>query len=112
LALGMRYRGPRGAAACILGLLGPPFFIILGIGVLYSSYGTVPEVKAVLRGLAAAAAGLFVALSFQGMGSVPRDWGLMFFLLAFVAIGLLRLPLAMVLLVLAPISIAVAWFQK
>ena len=112
LALGMRYRGLPGAAACVFGLTGAPFLIMVGIGALYTQYGYVPEVRAVLRGIAAVAAGLFVAMAFKMAGSTrERSWLMAFALLAFTGIGLLRLPLAAVLLTLAPLSIGIAWLR-
>lgn len=112
LALGMRYRGFPGAVACVLGLVGAPFLIMVGIGALYTQYGYVPEVRAVLRGIAAVAAGLFVAMAFKMAGSTrDRSWLMVFAVLAFAGIGLARLPLATVLLTLAPLSIGFAWLS-
>jgi chromate transporter len=112
LALGMRYRGLPGAAACMVGLAGAPFLIMVGIGALYTQYGYVLEVRAVLRGIAAVAAGLFVAMAFKMAGSMrERSWLMSFALLSFAGIGLLRLPLAAVLLTLAPLSIGFAWLR-
>ncbi len=112
LALGMRYRGLPGAVACVFGLVGAPFLIMVGIGALYTQYGYVPEVRAVLRGIAAVAAGLFVAMAFKMAGATrDRSWLMGFSLLAFAGIGLLRLPLAGVLLTLAPLSIGFAWLR-
>jgi len=112
LALGSRFQGKKGAAACLLGLLGAPFLIMIGVGYLYTTYGYIPEVKSVLRGIAAVSAGLVLAMSFKmAAASRARDWTLVFGVLAFVAIALLRLPLATVLATLAPASVLVAWLR-
>lgn len=113
MIIGLRFRGAWGMAACVFGILGAPFLLILGVGMLYTTYGYMPEIQAVLRGLAAAAAGLVLAMAFKMIGSArPRNWRMIFGVLAFAGIGLLRLPLAMVLGLLAPVSIALAWFRK
>ena len=112
LALGLRFQGKTGAVACLLGLLGTPFLIMIGVGFLYTTYGYIPEVKSVLRGIAAVSAGLVLSMSFKmAAASRARDWTLVFGVLAFVAIALMRLPLAMVLVTLAPTSVLVAWLQ-
>ena len=112
LALGLRFQGKAGAAACLLGLLGTPFLIMIGVGFLYTTYGYIPEVKSVLRGIAAVSAGLVLSMSFKmAAASRARDWTLVFGVLAFVAIALMRLPLATVLVTLAPTSVLVAWLQ-
>jgi chromate transporter len=112
LALGSRFQGKKGAAACLLGLLGAPFLIMIGVGFLYTTYGYIPEVKSVLRGIAAVSAGLVLSMSFKmAAASRARDWTLVFGVLAFVAIALMRLPLATVLVTLAPTSVLVAWLQ-
>lgn len=112
LALGSRFQGMKGAAACLLGLLVAPFLIMVGVGFLYTTYGYIPEVKSVLRGIAAVSAGLVLAMSLKmAAASRARDWTLGFGVLAFVAIALLRVPLVTVLATLAPLSVLVAWLQ-
>ena len=112
LALGSRFQGGKGAAACLLGLLGAPFLIMIGLGFLYTTYGDIHQVKAVLRGIAAVSAGLVLAMSFKmAAASRARDWTIVFGVLAFTAIALLHVPLATVLVTLAPLSVLVAWLQ-
>lgn len=110
VAVGARFRGPAGATVAFFGLLGAPVAIVLVLGMLHSVYGHVPQVQAVISGISAVASGLLVATGLR-MVVAPRmrSWVLVFAALAFLCVALLRLPLAPVLLLLAPLSIAAAW---
>jgi chromate transporter len=109
---GSRVRGAPGALACLLGLLGPSVALMIAAGTLYRAYGALPRLQGMLTGLAAAAAGLI--LSTAGQMAEPllrRRPGPAHAVAAgiFIAVGLLRLNLPLVLLVLVPLSIALAW---
>lgn len=115
VVFGSRFRGPLGAAVTLCGLLGPPVAIVTALGVLYARYGEIEVLRRILLGVAAAAAGLMIATT----GKMARPlfrWPLgpahAIAIAGFVAIGLLRWPLPWVLLVLAPVSIAVAWWRR
>ena len=109
---GVRVRGIAGALACLTGLLGPSIVLMIGAGTLYRSFGSLPELRGVLSGLAAAAAGMIIATAVQMAEPLRRfrpgpEHAVA--LAAFVAVGVLRLSLPLVLLVLVPASIALAW---
>jgi chromate transporter len=108
---GFRVRGASGAAAAVLGLLGPPTALMIVLGSLYSRYGALPEVRGALIGLAAAAAGLLISTAVSMAEPLPRK-GIGSVLIAgaaLVAVGVLQWPLLVVLVVLVPLSIALAW---
>ena len=110
IVVGRRFRGPAGALSAFAGLVVAPFLIVLGLGVLYARYGRLPEIDRILGGISAAAAGLVWAMGLQMAGTfarVPRS--VAFSLMAALATGLLRWPILPVIVVLAPLSIAVAW---
>ena len=109
IAVGARFRGARGAAVACGGLLGVPVVIVMVLGALYSVYGHVPQVQAVIRGISAVASGLLVATGIK-MATAPRlrSWMLVVAALVFLCVASLRLPLAAVLLVFAPLSVAAA----
>jgi len=113
LVLGLRFCGWRGAMAGFAGLMVAPFLIILVMGMLYTSYGNLPAVQSVLRGVAAVAAGMMVSMGLK-MALVARIRNILCLvgIAAFVAVALLRLPLVQVLLVLAPAGIALAWWWQ
>jgi chromate transporter len=108
--IGYRYCGWRGSIAAATGLLLPPFFIILALGVLYHRFGALATVQGSLRGMGAVAAGLILMTGIKLAQSQPRTVrGLVFGLLSLAAVGILHWPLGWVMLVLIPSALAVEW---
>ena len=111
---GSRFRGIPGALVAIGGLLGPPMVLILIIATIYAHYGDLPFFRRMLTGVAAAAAGLMMATVVKmlrplfriGSGTVTAP---LIALATFVSIGIVHWPLPLVLLVIVPVSIAMAW---
>jgi chromate transporter len=115
VVFGARFGGARGAALALAGVLGPPMGVVMILGALYARFGEVAALQRTLAGLAAAAAGLIVAVSAKMAAPVFRSWRdpAPFVTLAiFAAIGLARLPLPLVLAAAVPASIAVAWWWR
>jgi len=115
VVFGGRLHGAAGAAAALFGLLLPPTVIILVLGVLYARYGDIEALQRVLAGIAAAAAGLIGAMTIKMTLPLLRQGALAVAIaaLGFVAVGFLRYSLPLVLIVLAPISIALAaWARR
>ena len=109
---GSRLRGIPGAVAAFSGLVGPPALIMVVMGMLYHRYGEIDALRRILSGVACAAIGLMLAVVFRMMTPLikRRDViGLLVMAAVFVAIGLLRLPLAAVLLVAIPISVLITY---
>ncbi len=113
ICIGGRHFGARGAIAASAGLLVAPFVLLLVLGALYSGYAQVPAVANALRGVSAVAAGLILGTALR-MAASPRlrTWRALFGVAAFAAVWWLRLPLALVLAVVVPLSIAAAWFTR
>jgi chromate transporter len=103
LMIGARYFGLRGAMTALAGILTVPLLIVIALAFLYAGFADSPQVAGALRGMGAVAAGLItatglkliVALRNNALG-VPAC--ALVALLAFVAIALLKLPLAWVLI--------------
>ncbi len=103
LMIGDRYFGLRGALVALAGMLTFPLIIVLAIAALFAGIADMPQVQGALRGMGAVAAGLITAtglklvsaLKSNPMGA-PVCWALA--AITFVAIALLRIPLAWVLL--------------
>jgi chromate transporter len=115
VVFGSRFRGPLGAVVALLGLMGPPVAIVIVIGVLYSRFGEVAVLQRMLAGVSAAAAGLVIGI--VGKMSQPllkERLGLapLVALVVFAAVGIMRWPIYWVLLVMLPVSIAVAWWVR
>jgi chromate transporter len=109
IMVGRRAAGPIGALAAFAGLMGAPLLVLVAIGSLYRAYGDHPTVQAVLGGMSAAAAGLVLGMAVKlarklDAGPLLAGAGL----LAFLGAGVLRWPLILVVLGLAPFAIAAA----
>jgi chromate transporter len=108
--VGYRFAGLRGAAASLAGFVGAPLVIIIGIGVLYQQFGSQPLVKEALGGMSIVAIGLLVATAAKLAGVLQRRWRpWIFVLLTLAGVGVMRWPLLVVVLALAPFAIAAAW---
>jgi hypothetical protein len=77
-------------------------------GGLYFHYAHLAVLQNILGGISAAAAGLMMATGFRLLMVHGRRAALLFAELAFLGMALTKLPLLVVLLGLAPISVAVA----
>lgn len=114
VVFGARFGGAAGAAVALVGLMGPPILIATLLAWLYASYGNAGMLTRVLGGISAAAVGLVFAtivkmarpMLRRGLHPAP-----VIAAAAFIAVGPLHLPLPWVLLALAPISIALAWWR-
>jgi chromate transporter len=115
MVFGSRFRGIAGGIAAFCGLVGPPMVIMTILGVLYQRYGEIEVLRRILAGVSCAAVGLLIAVVFRMMMPLIRKRdvvGLVILAAVFAAIGLLRLPLATVLLVAIPVSIAITFFMR
>ena len=108
--IGDRFRGPVGAVAAICGLMTGPFFVVIALASLYARYSDVPGVTGTLAGVSAAAAGLVTSMGIKMAISIRHEWmAVLFAAIAFVAVGLFRVPLLAAVICLAPLTIAYAW---
>ena len=114
VVVGRRFQGAAGAFVSVAGLVSAPTFIMIAFGVLYARYGQAPAVQQALGGVAAAAAGLILAMAGKMAAPIVRRGALLsagLALLAFVAVALAKLSLLPVVAILAPLSIALAWWK-
>ncbi|MFD2265052.1 chromate transporter [Lacibacterium aquatile] len=111
--VGNRLRGTMGAAAALIGLLSAPFFIVIGLLSIYETIAAIGWIRAALDGTAAAAVGLLVLMAWRSGRKTGGRWSSIAVMAAtFIAVGVMRWPLVWVVLVLAPISVALAWPRK
>lgn len=116
LMIGSRYFGFKGAMAALAGMLAAPLVIVLLLALLYAQFAGHPGVQGALRGMGAVAAGLIAATGLKLFGVLQSNvLGLTLCsglgVLCFIAIALLRWPLAYVLIGLGGLACAVA-FKK
>jgi chromate transporter len=110
VVFGSRFRGMAGGVAAFAGLVGPPVVIVTILAALYARYGEIDALRRILAGVSCAAVGLLISALFRMMMPLVRKRdlvGLVVLAAVFIAVGLLRLPLPVVLLVAIPLSTAV-----
>jgi chromate transporter len=111
--IGDRLHGWLGASIAVLSLLAGPFAIILVVGALYSGLGDQSRVHVILDGVAAAAVGLTLATGARSAAHGAPDASAMVMLAATIlGVGVFRWPMLPVMLVLAPISVAMAFRRR
>jgi chromate transporter len=103
LMIGDRFLGWRGAFAALAGMIALPLVIVLALTAVYAQYAHYPAVAGALRGMGAVAAGMFVGTALRLVGGLRQNpMGVAICaglgVIAFVAVALLRWPLAWVLL--------------
>jgi chromate transporter len=111
---GSRFRGAHGALVAIAGLLGPPMLLIMITGTVYAHYGEVPALRRMLTGIASAAAGLMMATVAKMARPLFRNRSLatpLVVIATFAGIGVMHWPLPLVLAVIIPVSIGIAWVR-
>jgi chromate transporter len=114
LMVGGRYFGLKGAMVALAGMLTVPLVLVLVLAVLYAQFAGHPGVAGALRGMGAVAAGLIAATGLKLFGALKTNvLGLRLCtglgVLCFVAIALLRIPLAYVLLTLGVLACVLAY---
>ncbi|TWO66951.1 chromate transporter [Caenimonas sedimenti] len=102
LMIGSRYFGLSGAMAALAGMLTVPLLVVLGLALIYAEFAGNPHVAGALRGMGAVAAGLVTATGLKLLGALSKNvLGLPVCIaigvLAFMAIAVMKLPLAWVL---------------
>jgi chromate transporter len=115
VVFGSRFRGVPGGIAAFAGLLGPPVVIVTILAALYTRFGEVDALRRSLGGVSCAAIGLLLSVLCRMILPLvgKRDLiGLALLAAVFVAVGVLRLPLQLVLLVAVPLSIAVTLVMR
>jgi len=113
IVVGAQYRGWRGAGAALAGVILVPLAILLTAGAVYFRFNEVRLVQAVLTGMSAGAAGTAVAAAIKL--AQPYPWSVKsaaLALMTFVAVAGFEAPLVIVLAVMLPVSIALAWPRR
>jgi chromate transporter len=114
LMVGDRFFGWRGAFAALAGMMTVPLVIVLVVSAVYVEYAAHPAVAGALKGMGAVSAGLIVGTALKLAGALRVNvmgMGVCVLLIVtvFVAVAVLRWPLAWVLLVLGLAASIYAW---
>jgi chromate transporter len=105
VVLGKRWFGWRGSIVGFLGLVAVPFAWVLALAAFYSDYATIPLVRAIVIGVGAAGAGLFIGTAVKlglPMARKPGAWAVAMGCFLAVAVGRVSL------LAVIPVAAAVA----
>ncbi len=114
ITLGARYFGLRGALVALAGMLTLPLLVVLALALVYAGFADDPKVQGALRGMGAVAAGLIMGTGLKLLPSLQKNvlgipLSAAIGVLSFVAIALLKVPLAWVLLGLGALGCVVAY---
>lgn len=107
IVLGKRWFGLTGSIVAFLGLMALPFIWVLGLFMIYNDFASYPVVKAVVTGVGAAGAGLFIGTALK-LGKVLARNPVALALIAtcFLCAALARLSLLYV----VPVGFAIALY--
>jgi chromate transporter len=109
-ATGLRFRGLPGALMALAGLMAAPMAIIILLGLVYARFQDSPAVRRLFAGLAAAAAGLVIAMAVKIAAPMRHNLaGVAVAAACFAALALLRMPLLTTMAVMVPTSVFIAW---
>jgi chromate transporter len=109
VCVGAKFQGVAGALAALAGFVLIPWTVGFAIGIVVLSYVQTALLQGILRGVAAAAAGMIIATGIRLLlAHRHRPVALAVATLAFIGLAAARLPLLVVVLGLVPISIAMA----
>ena len=115
IVFGSRVRGPLGGVTALAGLLGPPVVLVIVFAALYARFGDIAALRHALTGVAAAAAGLIASTVAKMAGPLFQGrafTGPLVAVATFIAIGVMQWSLPLVLVVLVPVSLALATGQR
>jgi chromate transporter len=106
-------RGIAGGVCAATGFILPSFLLVSLLSWLYFTYNTLPQLQAALKGTNPVVIGLIIVVAIDMGRKQVRSWGkAAMALLAFAAAVLLKLNGAVILLVAALFSVAVALFKR
>jgi chromate transporter len=113
VAIGYQFQGIKGVISAAVGLISAPTLIVIMLYELYAQFQSIPAVKHMLQGLAAAAAGLLFAVGLKMLRPIMKRY------LTWVTIGMtflfmlvIKIPLLLTLLILVALNITVLSLNK
>lgn len=107
--IGQRLRGGPGLVVAALGILLPPFVLILLLAALYGQVAGSGWLRFVLSGMAAAGVGMNVAVAVRAARRMPGVVPALVAAALFVGVGILQLPMVGLVLVAGPLSVWLSW---
>ena len=112
VCIGSRFGGAKGALAAVLGLMLGPIGVVLLLATLYDHFSYLEAVQGMLRGISAVGVGLIAATGFKMLREELRyPWMLLAIVVTLFSAIWLGLPLGWVVLIAAPLALALAWHK-
>jgi chromate transporter len=110
ICMGHQLRGGAGAAVGVFGFLAGPFLAVIALSTGFDRLPDVLLLERLLQGVAFAAIGLLLLICLGGVRRARRfPASLLVIVVTATCVGILRWPLILVVLVVAPLSVALAW---
>jgi chromate transporter len=110
--IGQHLRGAIGATVALSALLTAPFFIVIAAALTYNFLLEIPGFAAAMAGIATTAVGMIFRMGLaSAKDSLQHMPSALVLAATLVAVGFLQWPFLPVMLVLAPLSIAAAWWR-
>ncbi|HEY4253556.1 MAG TPA: chromate transporter [Roseomonas sp.] len=107
--IGRRFHGLAGALSATSGIYIGPFCILMLLALAYQAYGQMPAVAPFMHGIAAAAAGMVMGMAAKMTSKLkPPPEMIAVGLLACAAAFWWRLPLPLIVAIMAPVSVFLA----
>lgn len=110
VCMGEQLRGPLGSLSCAFGFLVGPFFAVIAMSAGLARIGDGPMLQAIMNGVAAAAIGLLLAMFWRSVKRYAgRRLDLIVVAVVGATVGLMQWPLIPVVMIVAPVSVYLAW---
>ena len=110
IVLGKRWFGLSGAIVAFLGLMALPFVWVLGLAILYTDFASDPMLRAVVTGVGASGAGLFLGTAVKlGRPLAGKPAAVALALACLLAVGVGRVSLLIVMPAAAALALAASW---
>jgi chromate transporter len=111
--IGQHLRGAVGALVGLIALLSGPFVVVIAAALAYHSLLAVPGFQPAMAGIGAAAIGLLARMALISVQNAMRKVESFLVMIAtFAAVGIFHFPLLLVVLVVGPVSVALAWWRR
>ncbi|MEF2071189.1 chromate transporter [Consotaella aegiceratis] len=108
--IGYRLRGRSGAIAGFFGIIVPPAFVLIAIGIGFASISQYEATHWALMGAATAAVGFSLSVALTAARNVPKKlFPLALMAATFVAVGVLRWSLVSTVLIAGTVGVAMAY---
>jgi chromate transporter len=113
VCVGSKFRGTAGALAAVAGFILIPWTVGFALGAVFLHYTQIAVMQNIMRGVSAVGAGLIIATGIRLLRPHYRRRAAMLFAgAAFAGLAFAKLPLPPLVVVLVPLSIAAAYYER